>query len=335
MALNQSMNETIEKLQKLGELFEAGVLSKEELEIEKQRVFAASSQQSSSKPSLANLPRKWTNIGIASIVGIGVIIGVVLATRKSPEVLCQQGIAYVQGKGVQKDVDKGLSLLRKSAKRGNVVAMREIANTFVVQGKTKEYIEWYNKAINAGDIISANQLATIFMNGNESVKKDYSQAIRYLKKVLELDNNNAEACVNLGKCYEGKDASRAVKYYQQASNLNSPEGLYRLASCYDKGIGVSPDHNKAMEYMKKAAALGDADATNYINELQRQEMERERARERERYKNEIVPCPSCGGRGRKAGMGFDSGTIVTCGTCGGSGYVTRDVWDFVKSFSIW
>ena len=327
------MNDTVNKLQQLSKLFDAGIITKEELEAEKAIIFGATSERASRKLTFSGLPKKWLSIAAVTILGLGILTTVIiLATRKSPETLCKQGVAYVYGKGVTKNVDKGLSMLKKAAGKGNAVAMREVARVLTGQKKIKEGLIWYDKAILAGDAASAIYLGKAYMLGNDFFKQDYTKAVKYNTAAISLDKTNVKPYLYLGFCYlTGKgvklDYSKAFEYYQRAANLNSPEGIYYLALCYENGYGVSYNHDTAVNYFKKAADLGNEKAIDYINELRRQEREKE-IRAKEAYDNQLVPCPQCHGSGRTRGGGFQVGQIVSCGICGGSGYVTRRDWDF-------
>ena len=309
------MSDTIEKLQKLGELFDAGIITKEELESEKAKILGARDKPSSTSKQMSTL-RKWLFIGIAAIALIGVIV---FATRKTPEELYHQGVAYVNGAGVPRDVEKGIKLLTRSANKGNALAMREIARTLVGGGKTTLGLIWYDKAIRAGDAPSAKYLGKAYMFGDDFFGQDYTKAVQYNNAAIELDQNDAEPYVNLGVCYyngygTGIDYAKAYEYFQRAADLNSPEGLYNLGICYENGNGVARNHDDAVNYIKKAAALGDQSAISYVNELER--------RQRRAYNQQKVVCPDCKGRGWTR-VPIGEGTME-CMTCYGYGYVTRE-----------
>ena len=49
-----------------------------------------------------------------------------------------------------------------------------------------------------------------------------------------------------------EDYAKAVGYYQQAAELNDPYGQYALAHCYQNGLGVSANPEKALAGFEKA-----------------------------------------------------------------------------------
>lgn len=64
--------------------------------------------------------------------------------------------------------------------------------------------------------------------------------------------------------YEGngieESEEKALYWWRQIEALDIPDGYTHMARVYRLGIGVKPDTGKALEYMGKAARLGDPDA---------------------------------------------------------------------------
>ncbi len=56
------------------------------------------------------------------------------------------------------------------------------------------------------------------------------------------------------------DAKRAVTLYKQAATLGSVTACLRLGEVYEYGIGCEQSNDKALDYLKEAARLGDANA---------------------------------------------------------------------------
>ena len=102
------------------------------------------------------------------------------------------------------------------------------------------------------------------------LSKDYSaeQLTKFRKqfKILltNAKNGDTRAMVILGNFYyQGtghkilkQDLSKATKWYQKASNLGSPEGMYNLGNCYRYGAGVKQDNKKAEELFASAVDNG-------------------------------------------------------------------------------
>lgn len=254
---------------------------------------------------------------------ISVTVVLSLTACQNAEELYHKGLSYINGDGVEKNIEKGISLLKKSAQMGSPLAIREVADVLYSQGVIDEAIIWYDKSILVGDASSARILGGAYMYGEEYINQDYSKAVHYYEKAIELDQSYSTPYVNLGHCYYsgkgvGIDYAKAAEYFRRAADLNDPVGLYDLGICYANGNGVPVDHNTALVYIRKAADLGQTDAIDYIEELKRQERE-----ERERDRNQYVTCPNCHGTGKERGTGFNAGTIVTCGWCRGRGIMRK------------
>ena len=122
--------------------------------------------------------------------------------------LCQQGIAYEEGQGVEKDTVKAVELYRQAADLGNADAMY--------------------------------RLAMCYMNG-KGVEPEAIIGQQWSQKAAEL--GNIDAMVLLGACYAGgvgveKDESMAAEWYQKAADLGDVDAMIKLGYCYDNGSGV-------------------------------------------------------------------------------------------------
>ena len=76
------------------------------------------------------------------------------------------------------------------------------------------------------------------INGADGIAKDYNEAVKILKKLVERDKN--------------KVASDKFTFVVEGYNL--------LGDCYEKGYGVTKDINKAKEYWQQAADYNHVDA---------------------------------------------------------------------------
>ncbi|RIB04816.1 kinase-like domain-containing protein [Gigaspora rosea] len=67
----------------------------------------------------------------------------------------------------------------------------------------------------------------------------------------------------LGYCYEHgieveKDENKAFTYYQKSADMNNSNGMYQVGYCYYLGIGVEIDKHKAFTYYMKSAEEGNS-----------------------------------------------------------------------------
>ena len=64
-----------------------------------------------------------------------------------------------------------------------------------------------------------------------------------------------------------KRQQEAVKQYQEAAELGNVKAQFKLAWCYEKGVGVKRDVDAAVRWYRKAAAQGDAAAQTALVRL--------------------------------------------------------------------
>ena len=92
---------------------------------------------------------------------------------------------------------------------------------------------------------------------------NHKVAIKYFKKALELDSRNASAHFNQGISY-----GEIGQYDEALSSINKAIEMYPEKASYSYGRGwvylLSGDKEKAMEDFKQAAALGNNDARDYL-----------------------------------------------------------------------
>ncbi|KAF0544221.1 calmodulin-dependent protein kinase [Gigaspora margarita] len=72
---------------------------------------------------------------------------------------------------------------------------------------------------------------------------------------------DAAAISGLGFCYQNgigveKDGQKAFEYYQKSANMGNSEGTRMVGFCYQNGIGVEKDEQKAFEYYQESADMG-------------------------------------------------------------------------------
>ncbi|KAJ3160119.1 hypothetical protein HDU86_000955 [Geranomyces michiganensis] len=98
----------------------------------------------------------------------------------------------------------------------------------------------------------------------------YTEALKLIKKLVTTGgigkSAHADAQFFLAECYGNGtlnlpvDHDRAFSLYVQASKQSHPAATYRTAVCYEVGAGTKRDSSRAMQFYRKAAALGDTAA---------------------------------------------------------------------------
>lgn len=93
-----------------------------------------------------------------------------------------------------------------------------------------------------------------------------AESLKLVKKLATGTDAYADAQFFLANLYgTGQlglqvDHERAYQLYMQASKQNHPAATYRTAVCNEIGAGTRKEHNRAVLFYRKAAALGDTAA---------------------------------------------------------------------------
>ncbi len=110
---------------------------------------------------------------------------------------------------------------------------------------------YLDTAVNLGHQPSYYYLGACYLNGL-GCHTDTAAAISWMEKAA--DNENIRAINLLGDIYrERGDLKNAVLYYEKAVTLGSLEGYCNLGYCYQEGLGVVLNSQKAYELYKFAA----------------------------------------------------------------------------------
>lgn len=97
------------------------------------------------------------------------------------------------------------------------------------------------------------------------VKQNVSKGLDFICKSADLDCNAAHlllGCLNSNGWHLALNMSKAFVHYSKAAQLGSPDGMFHLANLYESGRGTGEGihHEKALEWMQRAASLEHAQA---------------------------------------------------------------------------
>ena len=155
------------------------------------------------------------------------------------------------------------------ARQGDAEAMDRLGGKYYEKKQYEKACSWWSKASAYGNAHAATFLGRMYINGL-GVSKSIPGAVRQLKLGTELGNRQAPFW--LGRLYElGRDVpqnwTEAAHWYTLAAERNVPGAQYKLGICYRDGLGVQTDRSKAEQYLKQAAAQGNADAQQALEQL--------------------------------------------------------------------
>ncbi|GBB89765.1 hypothetical protein RclHR1_16560006 [Rhizophagus clarus] len=201
----------------------------------------------------------------------------------------QIGKSYPKRIGIEVNERKAFELYKEAARKGYDLAKCDLADCYQngkgVGKDERKAIKLYEEAAEKGYDWAKFKLAECYQNG-KGLEKDEGKAFKLYEEIAE--DGYSWVCNKLGYCYQNgigieKDEKKAVELYKKASkaekgdswsyvNLNykkiiSQEYLnaqFRLAYCYDKGIGIEIDKIKAFELYNIAAEKEHETAQNNL-----------------------------------------------------------------------
>ena len=164
--------------------------------------------------------------------------------------------------------DESVSWYRKAAVQGSKDACYETGICYElgkgVKEDKEEALEWYKKAAEMGHLEALSKVGSIYYS-----KEAYQEAVTWLKKAV--DNDIPDGCYLLGLCYDygigiKQDKEKAVDLYRRAAEMGEVSAQYCLGISYQEGNGVNIDEKEAARWFKEAAENGDASAQEELGE---------------------------------------------------------------------
>lgn len=175
------------------------------------------------------------------------------------------GYLYINGLGVNQDVQEGIKYLNKSLEQDYDMAQSMMAFLYeeghALPQNKKKALELYKKAAEQNNASANLNLGVMYYNGS-NVPKDNKKALDYFKKVPLSEKPivgryMAEIYLN---DTEFKNVDSALQYYKYAAQQGDLDSYYALGEIYRLGNGVPASKSEAFLYYQYAASKGYAPA---------------------------------------------------------------------------
>jgi TPR repeat protein len=194
------------------------------------------------------------------------------------ELLVQQGVAraqsnlgaaFLEGRGVARDVDKAADLLRRAAEQGDAGGQRNLALCYYegwgVPQDLAQAALWYEKAATQNDADAQDMLSYMKLIG-----EDYEGARLWAEKAAKF--GRTEAMARLGDIHHNAlgvehNPKLAAAWWRQAAMLGHAEAQAMLGAAHITGEGVPQDRIEALHWLLRAEANGAGEvAAEFLSE---------------------------------------------------------------------
>ena len=166
---------------------------------------------------------------------------------------------YLNGYGVDRDADTGISYLKKSADQGYEKAL-SLMGYYLFEGQNvrqdkNQAVKFYTQAAEKGDNDALLNLGVLYYIG-DGVEKDYDMALDYFKKVDMIDKPIVGRYI--GDIYQfSKDEKQRAEtrtFYKLAAASGDLPAFHTLAYLDQTGFEKEKDLKRAIQYYVYAAS---------------------------------------------------------------------------------
>ncbi|MDR0550106.1 MAG: sel1 repeat family protein [Deltaproteobacteria bacterium] len=176
--------------------------------------------------------------------------------------LYRQGLAYFNGLGVEKDLERGLRLRGEAAEAGHPEAIIDLARAYHagdgVPMDPRKAAYYWKKGADFEIPYARYMLGLIYLNG-DGVPQDYDQAVYWLSLVAGA--GMTEAYGELAVCYYNglgvpKNLAVAYQMMEKAAAAGSLPAMFNLSIVTRLGVGVPKDPETSLKWLTAAAERG-------------------------------------------------------------------------------
>jgi TPR repeat protein len=168
----------------------------------------------------------------------------------------------------EEDFDGLRGPLTEAAKL-DVVSAMEVLGDFLRRRDPRASFGWLCAAAARGRAHAMAEVGLRYSNGT-GVPADFVKAAQWFEQALEAGDVSAGTL--LAECYlygkgVNKNETKAIGLLQDAAAAHDPRAMDQLGTCYHKGIGVAADDREAFRYYAAAAKLGNLDSKGNLGVL--------------------------------------------------------------------
>ena len=200
------------------------------------------------------------------------------------------GVCYLRGCGTDKNIERGLDLIKRSAQKGDAVANQLLGRIYesgdcglIIKNEAEAEWYYYQSAMQGhpGSMVLLGRLTQNRAKSDYFFSQAYQRdstdlwrvqtigihlydnhragdAVKFLLRAVNLGSKDIGVKYRLGQCYY--HGWNIYKNYQEALNIfreteqNIPEARTYIGLCYENGTGVAQDMATAIDWYRKGEA---------------------------------------------------------------------------------
>jgi TPR repeat protein len=197
---------------------------------------------------------------------------VAVAKAGIPVSTYQVGRAYLLGKGVPVDLERGRMWLDRAAQNGSLDAQillgagylsgtklpkdPQLASKYLLLAAQQQHVVG---RLRSSQALAQYWIASMYEQGS-GVEKSHDKAIQFLQ--MAANNGSSSAQYDLASLYNDgtggmtMDKTHACELFEKAADQGHAKAMHNAGYCYQAGIGGKKDENKAIGYYTKASETG-------------------------------------------------------------------------------
>jgi len=152
---------------------------------------------------------------------------------------------------------------QEAAAAGDAVAQYKLAIKYIQGAEVPKNMEkalaWLRKSASQGYALAQFQIGRIYMKG-KGVKKNVNTAKLWLEKAAHQGDSDAQVLLGVIYNIELGEPDKAAVWFERSAKQDNPAGVYNLAMCRFKGMGVEIDDAEGLRLLIRSAELGLDDA---------------------------------------------------------------------------
>lgn len=191
------------------------------------------------------------------------------AKQGDQEAMYQLGQRYLNGDGVEQNIEVASDWWLKAAMKGHIKACHDLGTYYVyTKHDTENGLKWLNKSASENFVLSIRTLGEIYLHGL-GVEVDTVKGMEYLLKAAEEHDDTQ---LRLSSLYHAgvsveKDLDKARYWFEKYLEHDSAQAHYLMGHFLFDGDMYDVDYPKALEHFAKAVKGHCHEASPYYIDM--------------------------------------------------------------------